>query len=79
MPTCPRCGGELAGGEARCEQCGHLLAVAAPGPPSPLPRGRSLIAGLGCGMLAVMLALFSIVVLFGLLLGGLLGAAGARP
>jgi hypothetical protein len=30
-------------------------------------------------MLAVMLALFSIVVLFGLLLGGLLGAAGARP
>jgi hypothetical protein len=29
-------------------------------------------------MLAVMLALISIVVLFGLLLGGLLGAAGAR-
>jgi hypothetical protein len=30
-------------------------------------------------MLAVMLALISIVVLFGLLLGGLLGTAGARP
>jgi hypothetical protein len=29
-------------------------------------------------MLAVMLALISIVVLFGLLLGGLVGAAGAR-
>jgi hypothetical protein len=30
-------------------------------------------------MLAVMLALLSIVVLFGLLLGGLVGVAGARP
>ena len=80
MSSCPRCGGELAGGETRCEQCGHVLAAPAPSPAAlPVPPARRLIAGLGCGMLAVMLALISIVVLFGLLLGGLLGAAGARP
>ncbi len=79
MPSCPRCGGELAVGETRCEQCGHVLAASAPSPAvSPVPPARRLIAGLGCGMLAVMLALISIVVLFRLLLGGLLGAAGAR-
>jgi hypothetical protein len=36
------------------------------------------VAGLGCGILAVLLALLSIVVLFGLLLGGLVGAAAVR-
>ena len=80
MATCVRCGGELAADETRCDQCGHAPARAAPGPavPPPAPGGGRLIAGLGCGMLAVMLVLISIAVLFGLLLGGLLGAAGAR-
>ncbi|HVR70129.1 MAG TPA: hypothetical protein VMT87_04720, partial [Vicinamibacteria bacterium] len=78
--TCPRCGGELAADQTTCDQCGHAPDRAAPGPavPPPAPGGGRLIASLGCGMLAVMLALISIVVLFGLLLGGLLGAAGAR-
>lgn len=82
MPTCARCGGDLPEGAARCEDCGHELAAGPPGPgafATEVPSGRKLIAGLGCGMLAVMLALISIVALFGLLLGGLLGAAGARP
>ena len=82
MPTCARCGGDLPPeGVARCEHCGHVLA----GPPgkdastSEVPSGPKLIAGLGCGMLAVMLALISIVALVWLLLGGLVGAAGATP
>lgn len=81
MLTCPRCGGDLPEGAARCEHCGHVLAADPPGKDAPAaaaPTGRKLIAGLGCGMLAVMLALISIVALFGLLLGGLLGAVGAR-
>ena len=81
MPTCARCGGDLPEGAARCEDCGHVLADR-PGPDASsteAPSSRKLIAGLGCGMLAVMLALVSIVVLFGLLMGGLVGAVGARP
>jgi len=79
--TCARCGGDLPEGAARCEDCGHAVAPAPAGPPgeSVAASGRKLIAGLGCGMLAVMLAVMSIVVLFGLLLGGLVGAVGARP
>jgi hypothetical protein len=76
--TCPRCGGDVAEDDARCEQCGHVLAVSpAPAgvPPAKAPGVRRLIAGLGCGMLALMLALIAIVVLFGLLVGGLVGAA----
>jgi len=78
--TCARCGGDLPEGAARCEDCGHAVAPepASPGASAAGPSGRKLIAGLGCGMLAVMLALISIVALFGLLLGGLLGAVGAR-
>jgi hypothetical protein len=78
---CPRCGGDLPEGADRCEQCGHVLSTSpAPSPVrlSTAPGGPGLIASLGCGMLAVMAALISIVVLFGLLLGGLVGAAGAR-
>jgi hypothetical protein len=80
--TCARCGGDLPEGAARCEHCGHAVAPEPAGPPgAPVAEasGRKLIAGLGCGMLAVMLALMFIVVLFGLLLGGLVGAVGARP
>lgn len=83
VPTCPRCGGELSTGATRCEECGHALDAA--GAPSAeatsaaaAPGARRLIAGLGCGILAVMLVLLTIVALFGLLMGGLLGAAAAR-
>ena len=76
--TCPRCGGEVEAGDARCEHCGHRLTVAAPAPePAPEPGARVLIARLGCGMLGLMLALIAVMALFGLLLGGLLGAAPA--
>ena len=80
MPTCPRCGGEVAEEASRCEHCGHRLTAAVdPGPPAaPAPGARGLIAGIGCGMLTVMLVLISIIVVFGALLGGLIGAAGAR-
>ena len=80
MPTCPRCGGDVAEGAARCEHCGHALAAAVPPPPSasPEPAGVRRIAGIGCGLLTVMLILVSIVVVFGALLGGLLGVAGVR-
>lgn len=74
-PTCPRCGGDLPAGATRCEECGHVLASAAP---PAAPSARRLITGLGCGILAVMLALLSIVALFGLLAGGLLGSAAVR-
>jgi uncharacterized membrane protein YvbJ len=78
--TCPRCGGDLTEGAARCEQCGHLLAAGAGSPaPTAAPAAPKLIAGVGCWMVTVMLLLISIVVVFGLLLAGLLGAAGARP
>ena len=81
MPTCPRCGGDVAEGAASCEHCGHALAAAA-APPSvsaaAAPAGARRIAGVGCGLLAVMLILVSIVVVFGALMGGLLGLAGAR-
>jgi hypothetical protein len=83
VTTCPRCGGELPAGATRCEECGHALVAAGPPsaeatPAAAVPGARRLIAGLGCGILAVMLVLLSIVVLFGLLLGGLLGSAAAR-
>jgi len=78
--TCPRCGGEVAEGTAQCEHCGHRLVSAAPAPPPAAASGaRHVIAGVGCGMLTVILVLISIVVVFGVLLGGLIGAAGARP
>jgi uncharacterized membrane protein YvbJ len=80
VPTCPRCGGDVAEGAARCEHCGHLLAAAAPPPASTAqePAGARRIAGIGCGLLTVMLILVSIVVVFGALMGGLLGLAGVR-
>lgn len=68
--TCPYCGGDLPPGAARCEHCGHDL----------LPKQEAPGAaegpkwGLGCGLLGVLLAFLSVVILFGLLLGGLLGA-----
>ena len=80
MATCPRCGGDVAEGAQRCEHCGHRLApspVSASADPAAVGAPR-LIAGLGCGMLTVILILISIVVVFGALLGGLIGAAGAR-
>jgi uncharacterized membrane protein YvbJ len=76
--TCPRCGGELEEGDTRCEQCGHVLAVSPAGEaaaPAEAPGARRLMAGLGCGMLVWRFALIAIVALFGLLLGGLVGAA----
>ena len=79
MPTCPRCGGDVGEGALRCEHCGHLLTGAPASPASAsAPGAPRLIAGLGCGMLTVILVLISIVVVFGLLLGGLVGVAGAR-
>jgi hypothetical protein len=78
MPTCPRCGGDVAEGVLRCEHCGHLLSAPPVAAPAPAPGAPRLIAGLGCGMLTVILVLISVVVVFGLLLGGLVGAAGAR-
>ena len=78
MPTCPRCGGELAEGAARCENCGHLLAAPAAPEPAAFPGAPKVIAGVGCGVLTVMLVLISIVAVLGALLGGLVGAAGAR-
>ena len=81
MPTCPRCGGDVAEGDVRCEHCGHALAAAAAPPPastSAAPEGARRIAGVGCGLLTVMLILIAIVAVFGALLGGLLGAAGGR-
>ena len=84
-PTCPRCGGLLLPGAARCEECGHVLDAtvgpsgeATSAPAAAPPGARRLIAGLGCGILMVMVALLSIIALFGLLMGGLLGAAAAR-
>ena len=79
MPTCPRCGGDVAEGDDRCEHCGHALAAAPPEPASAwaAPAGARRIAGVGCGLLTVMLILVSIVAVLGALLGGLLGAAGA--
>ena len=79
MATCPRCGGEVAGGADRCEHCGHRLTADAPAPAAGAPAPRKLIAGIGCGLVTVMLILISLFVVFGALLGGLLGAAGARP
>jgi hypothetical protein len=79
VPTCPRCGGDVAEGAARCDHCGHVLAAPGATPPAPsvAPAGARRIAGVGCGLLAVMLVLISIVVVFGALVGGLLGVAGA--
>jgi hypothetical protein len=81
VASCPRCGGELDAGATRCEECGHVLASAATVPAvraGPPPSSPELIARLGCGMLTVMLFLISLVALIGLLVGGLLGAAGLR-
>ena len=79
MATCPRCGGEVVAEDGLCEHCGHRLSGVSPVTTEAAPPGRKLIAGIGCGMLTVMLILISIFVVFGALLGGLLGAAGARP
>ena len=81
MQSCPRCGAELEADAGHCEECGHRLAFpggVAPAGPIRAPGAPRLIAGLGCGMLAVMLALVSLVALFGLIMGGLLGVAAAR-
>jgi hypothetical protein len=51
------------------------VAPAAAGALADPPGAPRLVAGLGCGMLAVMLALISLVALFGLVMGGLLGTA----
>ena len=70
VTVCPFCAGEVPEGTATCPHCGHAL-----GPPRE-PQGegrRPLVGGLGCGMLAVLLVLVSLVLLFGLLAGGLLG------
>jgi hypothetical protein len=79
VPTCARCGGDVPEGADRCEHCGHLLVApsAEPGPAA-FPGAPRVIAGVGCGVLTVMLVLISIVVVLGALLGGLVGAAGAR-
>ena len=61
-----------------CEHCGHRLAAPEALEPEPFPGAPKVIAGVGCGVLTVMLVLISIVAVLGALLGGLVGAAGAR-
>ena len=79
MLSCPRCGGDLPEGAERCEHCGHRVADTSAthaADAKPPPRWT---AGLGCGLIGVLLVLISVVLVFGLLLGGLLGAVAAGP
>ena len=74
--TCRFCAGDVSAEDVRCPHCGQVLKVESPGPPS--PAARKWTAGLGCVLLGVMLAVIALVIVFGRLMGGLLGPGAPR-
>ncbi len=69
MTVCTACAGDVPAGASACPECGRDQRAGV----LPLEAARPRLAGLGCGLLGVLLALLALVVLFGLLAGGLLG------